>query len=117
MKNIFLIFCVFCFTSCTTLNGSEQCALIGQVYEGTSIGTSTRVSSINNRVYSYPIKTYNPICKLPKTKEEVKTVSDILPEAQKKQKQQNKELIMSYMGLMGLFALFAGLIVIQFGLR
>ena len=70
MRNIVMIFSLFCFTACTTLNGAERCALLGEMHEGTQIGTQTNVSSSGGYVYSYNTPTYNPICKKPKTEEE-----------------------------------------------
>ena len=73
------------FTACTTLNGVEQCALIGQIQEGTQIGTISNVSSVGDSIYTYNTTTYNPICKIPKTEEEEQAVSELYPIAKDKQ--------------------------------
>ena len=97
MKNIFSIFISLWFlTSCTTLNSAERCALIGQIHEGTHIGTRAQFGQIGNSFYSYPVTSYNPICKIPKTNEEKARVADILPQAKEKQKQRNTELTITY---------------------
>ena len=96
----FLIFSLTCFTACTTLNGEEQCALIGQIQEGTQIGTQAHISSIGSSVYSYNTRTYNPICKKPKTEEEKLAVSELYPIAKDKQQKRNSETVMTYLGVL-----------------
>ena len=95
--SLFLILSVLSFTSCTTLTGAERCALIGQVQEGTNLGTSMVTSGgYGYGVYSYPVETQNPICKIPKTDEEKAMVADLMPTAQAKKKQKNQELWIAY---------------------
>ena len=84
------------FVGCTTLSGAERCALIGQVQEGTQIGTQTHVSSYGSSVYSYNTPSYNPICKIPKTTAENAIVTELLPIAQKKQKKRDTEQAIAY---------------------
>ena len=96
-----LILSLFHFVSCTTLTGSERCALIGQIHEGTQIGTQTNVSSSGSYVYSYNTPSYNPICKKPKSQEEAATVAELLPIAQEKQKQKNMARWATYGGILG----------------
>lgn len=91
-----LVVSLFPFVGCTTLSGAEQCALIGQVHEGTQIGTQTHVSGYGSHVYSYSTPSYNPICKRPKTSAEKATVAELLPMAQEKQRKRNKEQIIFY---------------------
>ena len=92
---------LFHFVSCTTLTGAERCALIGQIHEGTQIGTKTNVSSTGGYVYSYNTPSYNPICKKPKTPEEATTVAELLPIAQEKQRKKNVERWVTYGGIIG----------------
>ena len=110
MRNIFHFFLVLSFigfTACTTLNGAEQCALIGQIQEGTQIGTRTNVRSFGDSIYTYHTTTYNPICKIPKTVEEEEFVSDLYPIAKDKKDKRNKELLLYYVGAMvGAFGLW-----------
>ena len=70
--SLFLIFSLLLFTSCTTLTGAERCALIGQIQEGTNQTTqmATGGGYGYSGIYSYPVETQNPICKIPKTEEE-----------------------------------------------
>ena len=84
------------FVGCTTLSSAERCALIGQVHEGTQIGTQTHVSGYGSHVYSYSTPSYNPICKRPKTSVEKTTIAELLPIAQEKQRKRNKEQIIFY---------------------
>ncbi len=99
MKNIFLIFCLFSWTACTTLNGAERCALIGEFHEGTQIGTQMAVGSAGGSIYSYPVETLNPICKKPKTEEEKQAVAELLPIAQEKQNKKSKEAWLALGGI------------------
>ena len=108
MKKVFLIFSLFCFTSCTTLTGAERCALIGQTHEGTQIATQTHVSSVGGSVYSYNTPSYQPICKNPKTTEEKEIVADLIPIAKQKQSKKNTELMIAYASIIG------GLILVLF---
>ena len=81
-----------CFVHCTTLSSFEECALIGQVQTGTTIGTSTHIgSTIDGSIYSYNRPSYNPTCKIPTTEEEQKTLSEILPQAIQKEEQRIAE--------------------------
>ena len=111
MKNKFLfgvlVFSLLHFVSCTTLTGTERCALIGQIHEGTQIGTQTNISSSGSSIYSYHTPTYNPICKRPKTPEEKATVAELLPIAQEKQRQRTREQWIGYGSLLGLLVLAA----------
>ena len=91
LSHCFLFFSLLSFTACTTLTGTERCALIGQIQEGTQIGTQTHVRSTGGSVYSYSTPTYNPTCKFPKTEEEKAAVAELLPIAKEKQKKRNKE--------------------------
>lgn len=98
-KNISILLSgLICLTSCTTLNGAEQCALIGQVHAGTQIGTNTQIGSIGSHIYSYQTRAYNPICKLPKTIEEENLVNELYPIAKSRQEKQNTELILGTVG-------------------
>ena len=98
----FLILILFFGTACTTLTGAERCALIGQVQEGTQIGTQTHVGSVGHNVYSYNTPSYNPICKLPKTEEEKAQVADVIPIAREKQSRIKSERIMYWAGVLSL---------------
>ena len=102
-----LVLSLFHFVSCTTLTGAERCALIGQIHEGTQIGTQTNVSSSRGYIYSYNTPSYNPICKKPKSPEEAATVAELLPIAQDKQKQKNMEQWAAYGGILGGLLLLA----------
>ena len=102
-----LVFSLFHFVSCTTLSGSERCALIGQIHEGTQIGTQTNISSSGSSIYSYHTPSYNPICKRPKTSEEKATVAELLPIAQEKRSQRAREQWIAYGGLLGILILAA----------
>ena len=85
---LFLTLSLIFFTACTTLTGPEKCSLLGQVQQGTQIGTQTHVSSIGTSVYSYNTPSYNTICALPKT--------------ESKKKQRNKEYMIYYGSMFGL---------------
>ena len=100
-----LVFSVLYFAGCTTLSGSERCALIGQTHEGTQIGTQTNIRSSGSSIYSYNTPTYNPICKKPKTQEEKATVAELLPIAQEKQSQRLREQWIAYGGILGVLVL------------
>ena len=108
MKNCskcFLILSLVSVTACTTLTGSERCALIGQVQEGTQIGTQTHVSSVGSTIYSYNTPSYNPICKIPKTEEEKARVVDIFPQAREKRAKIRQERMISWAGVFGVLIL------------
>lgn len=105
LSKCFLILSLISFTACTTLTGVERCALIGQVQEGTQIGTQTHVSSVGSTVYSYNTPSYNPICKLPKTEEEKARVADIIPIAKEKQGKMRQERMMYWAGVAGALVL------------
>ena len=99
---LFLTLSLIFFTACTTLTGPEKCSLLGQVQQGTQIGTQTHVSSIGTSVYSYNTPSYNTICALPKTEEERKAVQELRPTAESKKKQRNKEYMIYYGSMFGL---------------
>ncbi len=107
-SSFFLILSLFCFVSCVTLHPSEQCALIGQVQQGTQIGTRTKIGSTGDFIYSYPTTTYNPICKIPTTEEEKKTVAKLAPIAKEKDEKRKTQKLIYAVGItFGIvFALF-----------
>ena len=106
--SLFLIFSLLIFTSCTTLTGAERCALIGQIQEGTNISTQMATTGYyGGGIYSYPVETQNPICKVPKTDEEKAVVTDLLPTAQAKKKQKNTETWIAYGSLFAVLILSA----------
>ena len=107
--SLFLIFSLLLFTSCTTLTGAERCALIGQIQEGTNLTTqmATGGGYGYSGIYSYPVETQNPICKIPKTEEEKSAVADLLPVAQAKKKQKDTETWLAYGSVIVLSVLLA----------
>ena len=113
-SSFFLIFSSFCFVSCmTTLHPSERCALIGQVQQGTQIGTRTNIGSTGDFIYSYPTTTYNPICKIPTTEEEAKTVAKLAPIAKEKDEERKTQKRIYAVGSITFGIVFA-LVVMSF---
>jgi len=103
MKNLFrfvLVLSLLSFTSCTTLTADEECALSGQVLDGFLIGTQTNITSVKGQIYSYKTRSYNPICKFPKTKEEKMLVTEMISKADEKKKQRDKESLIFYGSLL-----------------
>ena len=101
MKNaIRLVLCLTLalLTGCVTpLTGYQQCALIGEVYTGSSVGSQTHVSSVGGSIYSYSSKTINPNCRLPKTNEEQLEINKLKPETEVVKKK-NRQIILAVSG-------------------
>ena len=106
----FLLFIFLIFTSCATLSPGEMCALIGQVHEGTEIGTQTHIDTIGTQIYSYNTRVYNPICKRPKTEEDKEFVANLLPQAIQKKEQIDRERMMFFGGF---FIFFIPLLIMN----
>ncbi len=94
-------------TGCATpLTGIQKCALIGEVYAGSSYGSQTVVGSTGRQVYSYIMPTINPRCRLPQTAAERAKVDEIRPEAQEQASENNKIFWAWFGGMMGALWLF-----------
>ncbi len=95
----------------TPLTGQQRCALIGEMYEGSIIGSQTHIGSVGTNVYSYQTTEYQPRCRLPRTDAEKKMVKEIQPSAQKIKSSNANKIMWATVGiLVGSIAL-AGIIV------
>ena len=96
-----LIFSLTFLSSCVTrLTGVQECALIGEVYQGSSIGSRTHIGSIGNTIYSYNTRVANPICRIPETLEEQQIVDETRPQARAIREKNNRNLILGYTGIL-----------------
>ena len=82
---IILVFSLISLSGCITpLTGVQQCALIGEVYQGSAVGSQTRV--------------YNPVCRVPQNNAEQERIEKVRPEAKAISSKNRRNTVLTYVG-------------------